>query len=259
MIWMYGIKGISRWGDGRARRCCTFDRKKHYSSPEIGGKDGAGYGDGCTTTSWNLYIFKLLKRQASSHRLLQLVRYDQSLLRHVVSFIPAMPSTLGTGNMTIDYRWGKWPCSGLRGSRDNFKPRFAFQQSNRGISWDKKLKIARIRMSSMSESDWWYLLHKERRAETLQSGLEFDNFKPRLTSSIFKYISWLIGSFHGGDFFVYWHILTRKILFCLPIYNLWAWSDILANFRCAREYIWYMEQYTTFKRRELQQTPKFCM
>ncbi len=37
------------------------------------------------------------------------------------------------------------------------------------------------------------------RAETLQPGLGFHNFKPRLQSSIFKCISWLNGSFFGGD------------------------------------------------------------
>ncbi len=40
---------------------------------------------------------------------------------------------------------------------------------------------------------------KKWRAETLQPGLEFDSFKPRLKSSIFKCISWLNGSFFGGD------------------------------------------------------------
>ncbi len=37
------------------------------------------------------------------------------------------------------------------------------------------------------------------RAETLQPGLGFDNFKPLLKSGIFKCISWLNGSFFGGD------------------------------------------------------------
>jgi hypothetical protein len=37
------------------------------------------------------------------------------------------------------------------------------------------------------------------RAEALQPGLEFDNFKPRLKSGILKCISWLNGSFFGGD------------------------------------------------------------
>jgi hypothetical protein len=36
---------------------------------------------------------------------------------------------------------------------------------------------------------------KKQRAETLQRGLEFDNFKPRLESGIFKCMSWLNGSF----------------------------------------------------------------
>jgi hypothetical protein len=40
---------------------------------------------------------------------------------------------------------------------------------------------------------------KKWRAETLQPGLEFDNFKPRLTSSIFKSISWRKGSFLGDN------------------------------------------------------------
>jgi hypothetical protein len=40
---------------------------------------------------------------------------------------------------------------------------------------------------------------KKWRAETLQPGLEFDNFKPRLKSSIFKCISWMNSSFFGGD------------------------------------------------------------
>ncbi len=39
---------------------------------------------------------------------------------------------------------------------------------------------------------------KKWRAETLQPGLEFDNFKPRLESGIFKCISWLNGLFFGG-------------------------------------------------------------
>jgi hypothetical protein len=52
-------------------------------------------------------------------------------------------------------------------------------------------------MSSMSESHWWYLFDKQWRADTLQSGLGFDNFKPRLKSCIFKSISWLNSSFFG--------------------------------------------------------------
>ncbi len=39
---------------------------------------------------------------------------------------------------------------------------------------------------------------KKWRAETLQPGLDFDNFKHRLKSSIFNCISWLNGSFFWG-------------------------------------------------------------
>ncbi len=39
---------------------------------------------------------------------------------------------------------------------------------------------------------------KKRRAETIQPGLEFDNFKHRCESGIFKCISWLNGSFFGS-------------------------------------------------------------
>jgi hypothetical protein len=42
-------------------------------------------------------------------------------------------------------------------------------------------------------------LTKKWRAETLQPGSEFDEFKPRLKSSIFKCISWLNGLFLGSD------------------------------------------------------------
>ncbi len=40
---------------------------------------------------------------------------------------------------------------------------------------------------------------KNWRAEILQPGLEFDNFKPWLQIVIFNCISWMNGSFFGGD------------------------------------------------------------
>ncbi len=52
-------------------------------------------------------------------------------------------------------------------------------------------------MSSMSEDDWWYLLTKNWRAETLRPRLELDNIKSRLKCCIFKCISWLKGCFFG--------------------------------------------------------------
>jgi hypothetical protein len=37
----------------------------------------------------------------------------------------------------------------------------------------------------------YFTEEKERTAETLRPGLEFDNFKPRLESGIFNYVFWL--------------------------------------------------------------------
>ncbi len=85
----------------------------------------------------------------------------------------------------------------VRKLRDNFKPELAFQQWNRDESWIKKLKKSLIWMSSVPGSHWWHLFYKKWRAETLQLGLKFDNFKPLLESGIFKCISWLNGSFLG--------------------------------------------------------------
>ncbi len=75
---------------------------------------------------------------------------------------------------------------------------------------------------------------KKWRSETLQPGLEFDNFKPRLKSSIFKCISLLNGSFFRGwlsglsergsqalsnsNNFSSW---LADLFFCLHIYILW--------------------------------------
>ncbi len=41
-----------------------------------------------------------------------------------------------------------------------FQTQIAFQQWNRGSSWNKKLTSAFIWTRSMSESHWWYLFHK---------------------------------------------------------------------------------------------------
>jgi hypothetical protein len=80
-----------------------------------------------------------------------------------------------------------------------FKPRFAFQQWNRGYCWNKNLK--------MHLSDWAQRqiaidginFKNEWRAETLPPGLEFDNFEPRHKNGVLKYISWLNGLFMRGD------------------------------------------------------------
>ncbi len=92
----------------------------------------------------------------------------------------------------------------------------------------------------LSDLAWWqrairciyYLFTNKWRAETLQLGLEFHNFKPRLTTDgIFKCISWLNGSFLGW----YWGFLKEAVktylvapmsplnsstFFCLHIYSL---------------------------------------
>jgi hypothetical protein len=52
---------------------------------------------------------------------------------------------------------------------------------------------------------------KKLRAETLQPGLEFDNFKPLLKSGIFKGISWLNGLFFGVMIGVFWKRESRPI------------------------------------------------
>jgi hypothetical protein len=52
---------------------------------------------------------------------------------------------------------------------------------------------------------------KKWRAETLQTGFEFDNFKSRLKSWIFKGISWLNGSFLGVMIRVFWKKESRPI------------------------------------------------
>ncbi len=52
---------------------------------------------------------------------------------------------------------------------------------------------------------------KKWRAETLQPGLEFDNFKPRLESGIFKCIYWLNGSFLGVMIGVFWKRKSRPV------------------------------------------------
>jgi hypothetical protein len=50
--------------------------------------------------------------------------------------------------LSIDYRREEGSkYSGVRHLRDNFKPQFAFQQCNRGESWNKKLKKSLILLS----------------------------------------------------------------------------------------------------------------
>ncbi len=55
-------------------------------------------------------------------------------------------------------------------------------------------------MLSLSERHSWFLFHKELKSwDCTTTGLKFEIFKPQLESGIFKYISWLNGSFLEGN------------------------------------------------------------
>ncbi len=92
----------------------------------------------------------------------------------------------------------RWSFSGVYKLRDNFKPRFTFQQWNRGYSWNKKLLKKLCDWARCQKAIGGIYSTKKWRAETLQPRLEFDNFKPRLKNNIFKCISWPNGSFLKG-------------------------------------------------------------
>ncbi len=56
--------------------------------------------------------------------------------------------------------------------------------------------MAPIRINFMPGICWWYLFHKEMKRSFSTAP---DIFKPPLKCSIFKCISWLNGSFFGGE------------------------------------------------------------
>jgi hypothetical protein len=72
-------------------------------------------------------------------------------------------------------------------------------------------------MSFMWESHCWYYFTRKWRAETLQRGLEFANFKPRLESGIFKCITWLDSFFFSDRGFLKEAIKTYLIALVLPL------------------------------------------
>ncbi len=74
-----------------------------------------------------------------------------------------------------------------------FKFRFAYQQWNKGLFWDKKSKNDLSEYSSLllSESDWWNLFHSELKIRYSTTLLRLWQFRPWLKSCIFKCISWL--------------------------------------------------------------------
>jgi hypothetical protein len=81
----------------------------------------------------------------------------------------------------------------------NIKPRFDFQQWNRAWSWNKKLKKHWFEWARCQKFIGGIHFTETWRAENLQPGLEFDNFKPWLKSGIFECISWLNGSCFGDN------------------------------------------------------------
>jgi hypothetical protein len=129
-----------------------------------------------------------------------------------------------------------------------------FPAVKQGIrSWKKHLSD----WAQFQEAIGGIYFTKKWRAETLQPGLEVDNFKPRFKSSIFKSISWLNGSFSGGDDRGFLKEGVRTCLvapmsplnsltfncFCLHIYSLWVfitvWSDNNQYMYCV-ESRWYV-------------------
>jgi hypothetical protein len=71
----------------------------------------------------------------------------------------------------------KWSFSDVRELIDNFRPHFAFQHWNRGSFWNKKLKKHSSDRARCQKVVGGIYFTKKWRAETLQPGLEFDDFK----------------------------------------------------------------------------------
>ncbi len=89
----------------------------------------------------------------------------------------------------------RWSFSGVRELRDNFKPRFAFQQWNRGKSWNKKAKKGTYLIELDVRNPLVVSIsHKKWRAETPR-GLDFVSSKIQLKSDIFNPLA---------EWFIYW-------------------------------------------------------
>jgi hypothetical protein len=116
--------------------------------------------------------------------------------------------------------------------RDNFKPRFAFQQ-NRVQSWNKMLKNALIWMGSVSASHWWYLFHQQVKSwdstiwlriwQFQTSGLTAVSSNASPVSTV-RFLGVMLGVFWMRESRLkWWHqrrLLTRQFYFCLHIYSL---------------------------------------
>ncbi len=89
----------------------------------------------------------------------------------------------------------RWSFSSVRELSDNFKPDVRFP----AVTKNRKLEKPLSDWAACHKAIGDIYLPKKWKAETLQTGLEFDNSKPLLESVIFKCISWLNDSFFAGD------------------------------------------------------------
>jgi hypothetical protein len=134
------------------------------------------------------------------------------------------PQTIDVKTIVFQWPWAAWHFQ-TPGSLSSSET-----AGNPGIRSWKTL----IWMRPTSKRPWWHIFHRYKwRDETLQPGLELDNLKPGLESSIFKCILWLKGSFFGDDDrgFLKEGVKTYKMalmwplnsptFFYLHIYSLW--------------------------------------
>jgi hypothetical protein len=90
--------------------------------------------------------------------------------------------------------------SGVRKLRDNFKIPVRCPAVKEGSIQESEAKKGTYLIElDVRKRLVETISRRSEEAETLQPGLEFDKFKPLLTSGIFKCTScWLNGSFFGG-------------------------------------------------------------
>jgi hypothetical protein len=131
----------------------------------------------------------------------------------------------------------RWSFSGVRKLRDNFKPRFAFQQQNSGYARNKKLKKKKTLISLsllMSESHWWHLLHREVKSGDWTTWFriwQFQNvaWKRYLQMHLLaeQFVFWWDDRGYPKEKSrpIKWHqccLLTRQLIFRHHIYTLWC-------------------------------------
>jgi hypothetical protein len=128
----------------------------------------------------------------------------------------------------------RWSFSGVRELRDDSSNPSLLSTWETGVnpgirSWKKRW----YEWAWCQKAIGGIYITKRWRTETLQPGLEFDDFKPRLESGIFKCIFWLNRSFFGdGDQGFLKEVvkaylmapmspLNSSIFLCVHIYSLW--------------------------------------